>query len=456
VGAVNHNSFKHGEKMDKVLVKNYVDLGTSGDRKTILECLNHVFATISPSSAVEKSSRKLAQDIEECRRVFVIGFGKASLAMYEGIREKVKAKLSYAGIIVPEDQEITEKFQELQILRGNHPRVSELSVKSSESIIGHLRNLGKDDLVLVLISGGGSALFEIPEQGIDIRTLSSISDCMMKNGADIYELNRVRQIMSSVKGGKLAEILRPAKIRSMIISDVTGDDLSIIASGPLVKTSGNEDVRKIIESYSKKCKELGILEKIMSNKNPDKHEIGDVENLLVLKNYDYVEGVKDFLLRNKEKVVTWELGVTGEVSDVAITLTEAVRSMYSLFNDSFWLVFGGETTVNVTGKGKGGRNQELALRIMDNMEEDEKFTFASIGTDGIDGYSDAMGGITDNILKSEISRSELLETLKNSDSNTLLSKYKSAIVTGRTGTNVSDIMIMHYSGKMGGSGIDHT
>ncbi len=442
--------------MNEVLVKNYNDLGTSDDRKKILDCFINVFATISPFSAVEIYSRKLSHDIDESGRIFVIGFGKASLAMYEGIREKVKDKLCYAGIIVPKDQEVADNFPELEILRGTHPAVSELSVKSSETILGHLKNLEKEDLVLVLISGGGSALFEVPEQGIDIRTLSSISDCMMKNGADIYELNRVRQLMSSVKGGKLAGILKPAKVRSMIISDVTGDDLSIIASGPLVKPSGNEEVRKIMASYGDRCKEIVALEKIMSGHDSGRQEMGDVENLLVLKNYDYVKGVKDFLLKNEKNVVAWEPGVTGEVSEVARNLASVARSMYSLFNGSFWLVLGGETTVNVTGKGKGGRNQELALRFMDNMEDGEQFTFASIGTDGIDGYSDAMGGISDSTLKSSIQRHELLETLKNSDSNTLLSRYKSAIVTGRTGTNVSDIMILHYGGKKGGIGIDNT
>ena len=442
--------------MNKVLVENYNDLGTSDDRKKILDCLNDVFATISPFSAVQKNSRKLSQDIDAAGRIFVIGFGKASLAMYEGIRDKVRDKLFYAGIIVPKDQEVVDDFRELEILRGTHPAVSELSVKSSETILGHLKNLVKEDLVLVLISGGGSALFEIPEKGVDVQTLSSISDCMMKNGADIYELNRVRQLMSSVKGGKLADILRPAKVRSMIISDVTGDDLSIIASGPLVKPSGNEEARKIIASYGNRCREMGVLEKIISGQSSSRNEKGNVENFLVLKNYDYVEGVKDFLLKNEKNVVAWEPGVTGEVSVVAGNLASVARSMYSLFHVPFWLVLGGETTVNVTGKGKGGRNQELALRVMDIMEEGEQFTFASIGTDGIDGYSDAMGGISDSALKSKIPRHELLESLRNSDSNTLLSKYKSAIVTGRTGTNVSDIMMMHYGGKNGGTGIDHT
>ena len=435
--------------MNEVLVKNYDDIGTSVDRKMILDCLGHVFTTISPLSAVERYSQELSHDIDESERIFVIGFGKASLAMYEGIRKRVSQKLSYAGIIVPKDQEVAEKFPELEILRGTHPRVSELSVKSSEKIMGHLRNLAKEDLVIVLISGGGSALFEIPEDGIDIRTLSSIADCMMKNGADIYELNRARQLMSSVKGGKLADILQPAQVRSLIISDVTGDDLSIVASGPLVNPSGNAEVKKIIETYGDRCKEIGLLEKLLPGHDSGKQEMGNVKNILVLKNYDYIEGVKNFLLRSEKKVVTWEPGVTGEVSVVARNLASAVRSMYSLFNGSFWLVFGGETTVNVTGGGKGGRNQELSLRVMDNMEEGEQFTFASIGTDGIDGYSDAMGGISDSALKSTIQRDELLESLKNSDSNSLLSKYKSAIVTGRTGTNVSDIMIMHYCGKKG-------
>ncbi|WP_393972246.1 DUF4147 domain-containing protein [Oxyplasma meridianum] len=434
-----------------MIVKNYKDLDTTDDRRYILDSLNHVFSIVSPSLAVNNKSHELSKDMDESKRIFVIGFGKASLSMYEGVREMVKDKLSYAGIIVPQDEEVSGKFQELDILRGSHPKLSSLSIRSSENLLSHLRNLKKDDLVLVLISGGGSALFEIPEEGIDVDTFASISDCLMKNGADIYQLNRVRQMMSSVKGGKLADILSPAKVISMIISDVTGDDLSIIASGPLVRTSGNEEAMKIIASFRDKCRKIESIKGIQSAGNPGNHATADVKNFLILRNYDYVECVGNYLHERGGKVITWELGVTGEVSEVARNLTDAVRSMYALFNESFWLVFGGETTVNVTGKGKGGRNQDLALRVMDNMKEGEEFTFASIGTDGIDGYSDAMGGITDNILKSAIPRSELLETLKNSDSYTLLSKYKSAVVTGRTGTNVSDIMIMHYGGKTEGN-----
>ena len=439
-----------------MLVKNYDEVKQTEERKIILDCLNHVFSSLSPSSAVERYAEKISGDIDQSHRVFVIGFGKASLAMYSGIRKKVMDKLAYAGIIVPEDQDISMEFGELEILRGNHPKTSALSVRSSKTIIGHLNGLKNDDLVVVLISGGGSALFEIPENGVDIETLSSISDCMMKHGADIYELNRIRQLMSSVKGGKLADILKPAKVRSMIVSDVTGDELSIIASGPLVNPSDPGTVGNIISRYGDRCEGMSILEKFYSARHDGNENLKNVENLLVLRNYDYVNSAGKFLIHNGKDVIRWRMGVTGEVSDVAANLANIVRSMFRLFNKPFWLVFGGETTVNVTGKGKGGRNQELVLRFMNNMERNELFTFASTGTDGIDGYSDAMGGISDSLLKNKIPEHELLESLENSDSNTILSKYGSAVVTGRTGTNVSDMMILYYGGKTGRGRIDDT
>jgi len=439
-----------------MLVKNYEDLKQTEERKIILDCLNHVFSSLSPANAVKKYADRISDDIDQSSRVFVIGFGKASMAMYSGIREKVRKKLCYAGIIVPEDQEISEDFDELEILRGNHPKTSDLSVESSRKLMDHLKGLKDDDLVIVLISGGGSALFEIPEENIHIDTISSISECLMKNGADIYELNRVRQLLSSVKGGKLAKLLKPSKVRSMIISDVTGDDVSIIASGPLVVPSHQEEAKDIIARYRDRCKDLSVTEKISGPETTGIDDMNNVENSIVLRNYDYVKAAGNFLIDNGKDVLIWEIGVTGEVSTVAAKLSDVVRTTFALLNKPFWLVFGGETTVNVTGKGRGGRNQELVLRFMNSMDQNDLFTIASIGTDGIDGYSDAMGGISDNYLKNVIPDPEVLDALRNSDSNTLLSRYGSAILTGRTGTNVSDVMILYYGGKKDGDEIDHT
>ncbi len=416
-------------------ILNLEEVGNTSEKIYILKNIENVMNELTPENAMKNN---FYIDMEKFAHVHVIGFGKAAYGMYCGIRESVLNKLGYAGIIIPEDAEIPRGFPELEIMMGTHPYVTQLSVDSSVKLLSGIKNILPDDLIIVLISGGGSSLFEIPEKGIKIGDIMAISREIMNNDGDIYTLNRIRSILSSVKGGKLARLLYPATIVSYIISDVIYDDMSIIASGPLVEPDFTGDLSNLIDKYvrnpelSKIIRENGIFIK------PDERYFSNVENHIILDNYDFVNTI--FNVMQGEKI---NLGsnINGDVNSVAANIVSLLRSVYNLKGRGFRFVCGGETTVNVKGTGSGGRNQELVLKLLKSMKNNEEYTFCSIGTDGIDGKSVAAGGIVDQ--NTEIQ--DLDEYLINNDSYTALLKCHGAIMTGRTGNNVSDIIAGYYS-----------
>ncbi|BAB59939.1 glycerate kinase [Thermoplasma volcanium GSS1] len=414
-------------------VKNISDVAYDERRAFIFRTLNEVFKDFEPNKVTEKAVNEI--DLNKYAGVYVIGFGKAAYEMYLGVREHVKRKLKYAGIIIPSDQEV-QYLPELDILRGTHPLTSTLSVTSSKKLLSKARP-SANDLVLVLISGGGSSLFEIPQEGITIDQMASISRAMMDHSANIYELNTIRSALSSVKGGKLARILYPATIIALIISDVPGDDISIIASGPLAENKLDPSA-----VYAKYRDIIPIdITKYVENSSIEDLYFRNVMNRIILSNRDFVF---EIYKRINEPIVSFGSNIQGDVTEVSEAFVRSIYEISKIKGKSFWFVAGGETTVNVKGNGIGGRNLELALRFM-KLANFSDFLFLSIGTDGIDGVSPAAGGIVSSDMKLKISSQELEETLDRNDAFTLLSAYHGAIMTGRTGNNVSDIMVGYVS-----------
>ena len=417
-------------------ILNLEEIGDTDKKLLILKNIENAMNELTPEKAMRNNFHI---PLEKFEHIYLIGFGKAAYGMYSGIRDKIQDKLEYAGIIIPDDEKIVMEFPELHVMRGTHPYVSQMSVDSSVKLISEIKNISSNDLIIVLISGGGSSLFEIPEKGISISDIMAISKEIMDNDGNIYTLNRIRSRLSSVKGGKLAKLLYPAKVVSYIISDVIYDDMSIIASGPLVQPDFNGDISELIEEYVMDPVLVKlILEKGVSGTVENKY-FSSVENHIILNNYNFVNAI--FSSMDGEKI---NLGsnINGDVNSVAEGIVNLLRTLYSMKGRGFMFVCGGETTVNVHGNGSGGRNQELVLKLLKSMKRDENFTFCAIGTDGIDGKSPAAGGIVDQ--DTEISN---LDTyLKNNDSYTALSSCKGAIMTGRTGNNVSDIIAGYYSG----------
>ncbi len=416
-------------------IKNKNDISTNDKRKFFINIIEKVFNELSPEKIINK---KFNPDFNEYNNIYVIGFGKASFKMYSGIRNKIIGKVKYAGIIVPEDENDKNAYSELNILKGTHPYISELSVNSSRELLSNLKDLNENDLVIVLISGGGSSLFEIPVDNVSANDIMNISKEIMKNGGDIYSLNYMRSVLSDVKNGKLSKYLYPANIVSYIISDVIYDDLSIIASGPLKQTDNDFNINKLLNKYIKDDKLKNIIINNYKNYKIENKYFKKITNNIILKNNDFVNKFYEYMDTNS---INLGSNINGDVDDVSGELAKVLRSVYSIKKSSFSFVGGGETTVNVRGNGRGGRNQELVLRLLKNMKNNENFVFVSIGTDGIDGMSDAAGGIVDNTTKI----SDLEYYLNNNDSYTALLKNHGVIITGRTGNNVSDIIMGYYS-----------
>lgn len=428
------------------LIRNQNELCFTTERRILSEVLENAFSQLSPAKILRKEINGLISSINPVGKLYVIGFGKASLKMYEGIRDVTGDRATFSALIIPVGETVTAHYQELEILRGNHPIPGDDTLQSSLKLWEAIQEHSPEDVFVVLISGGGSALFEIPDDNLSIKDIGLTAKCLMNSGADIRELNIIRHLMSKVKGGKLAGHLYPSQVYSYVISDVPGDDLQLISSGPLTKPEYSEaEVSQIVEKYSPTCHDL---EKIYENSG--KTVVNDaafknVHQKIILKNLDFVSAISSYLSSLDNTVFKLDTPVTGNVDDVAAHLTEQARMRYQSTGKPVWLIAGGETTAIVRGNGIGGRNCELSLRVALKMNKDEDFMFASIGTDGIDGVSPAMGGVTDSWFKGNVQESDIENSLEESDSYTLLQMHNSAIMTGYTGTNVSDVFILYYS-----------
>ncbi|MHB1709660.1 MAG: DUF4147 domain-containing protein [Thermoplasmataceae archaeon] len=429
-----------------VAVKNAREINTGEKGKFLIEALPGLFDALSPENSIGKYREEISSLSESHSRIFVVGFGKAAYNMYAGIRKFLKKVPVVADIIVPDQLEIENTFGELRILRGTHPETSVKSEQATEAVLSDLDEMKETDIVFVLISGGGSSLFEKPETGFNIDEISRIGKCMMLNGADIREMNAVRGAMSAVKSGKFAALLYPATVKAYIISDVIGDDIAVIASGPLNAPSAHREfINGTITKYSGLCgySAKNLISK--ANSITGRKYFNRVSNTVVLRNHDFVTGLSKLIEDSWGDVTVLGSDIGGEVNTVSGRIADACRVIYDLKGHGFWLIFGGETTVRVAGEGKGGRNQELAVRIALEMKPGEHYTIMAIGTDGIDGKSPAMGGIIDENSMSDLKNIGIEPYLSDSDSYTLLSKGRSALVTGFTGTNVSDICAIHYN-----------
>ncbi len=415
-------------------IMNENELRSDGLRKEIIDAIKYAFSENDPAYKV-KSFLDRINDLKNYNRIFVIGFGKASYEMYLGAQSALQNRIAYGGIIVPDDSPVVKEKINAEIFYGTHPILSDKSIESTRTLISRLPKLEKDDLVIVLISGGGSSLFEMLRPGISLPKYQQIIKCMMDNGANIYELNAIRSIFSLVKGGKLRDFLCPARVLSLIISDVPGDDVNFIASGPLSDPPDRDLIDRTIKKFRTKCS-LDIDQPIYQESKKCQ-----VENNIIIKNLNFVSSIYEYFSRRNYQVLNLGSGITGSVSSVSRNIHEVLKGYYALIKKPYFFVGGGETTVNVKGSGIGGRNLELCLRYILNTKRNEKYIFSSIGTDGIDGPSNAMGGIVDNLTENKISRNKIKRYLRNSESLTPLKISGDVIVTGRTGNNVSDVFI---------------
>lgn len=428
-----------------------------------LNLANPFYVTINALSYNRESHilrvKKQTVNLNEFRRVYVIAFGKASIAMTEGLYNVLGSEIEAGLIISPFTRETKLPKDKFEIFVSSHPHPDERSVHAAELILSFLNSkVTENDLLFVLISGGGTSLIFKPIPPLTVHEFLKINSMLLKSGLSINEINVIRKHLSIFGGGKLLNHIPSKKVISLIISDVVGDDISTIASGPTSPdTYTFQDVQKIltsahlidkIPSAALKIISEGINKGINETLKPGSPLLNKVVNVIIFRNLDLLQSLKAFFEKRNIKPIIITSSLVGEAREVAKVIyaiaNDAIK--YTLFGEPpLVFLLGGETTVTVRGTGLGGRNQELVSSFLQSMKLSDKVIIASFGTDGIDGPTDAAGAICDWETKkvSIKKRLSVHEYLMNNDSYNLLKQLNALIFTGYTGSNVNDVVIVY-------------
>lgn len=420
------------------VIKNYDKLNLNENRKIALDLIETAFASITPEEIFKKnfslSPNKILQlnnehfDLNDYENVYLIGFGKGSALMCRIIEEKLGEKLT-AGFDI--DVIDSLEFQKVDYTKGTHPLPSEENINYTNKVLNATSNLTDKDLVLVVICGGGSAMFEAPVN-LNLEKLEKLFKDMLNSGANITEMNIVRKHISLVKGGGFAKHLFPATVASLIFSDVPGNDLSTIASGTTVKDSHSiSDAKNILEKY-----ELtnDIIEDIFAETPKEDKYFEKVHNILMLSNLTAINAMKKKAEESgfNSRILTDKLQ-----GDAKVLGEKLIRNT----KPGEILLAGGESTIKVTGNGKGGRNQALALYALPYIEDDT--LLASFDSDGWDFYELA-GAIVDIESVKKVKEQNINVEIykKDDDSYAFFEKIGDGIITGKLESNVSDLYIV--------------
>ncbi|WP_448524020.1 glycerate kinase type-2 family protein [Pseudothermotoga sp.] len=405
------------------------------DALTIVEeSIQHVL----PDNAVKQKLKEL-----NLSRVVLVAIGKAAWRMAKAAKEMLGEKVE-KGIVITKYKHSEGEIEGLEIYEAGHPIPDENTIKATERAIEIVQGLSEEDTVLFLVSGGGSSLFEKPKGSLTLKQLQSITDQLLKSGANIEEINAVRKHLSEVKGGRFAQRVFPARVVCLILSDVLSNRLDVIASGPAHPDfSTVEDALNVLKKYSIRVDE-NVLKEL---KDETPKSLSNVESYIVAdlklaceKAVKVAErlGYNSAILTTSLDCEAKEAGFF--VGSIARELVDHDRPL----KKPCALVLGGETVVHVKGKGKGGRNQELALAAALKISGLNDVVVCSVGTDGTDGPTDAAGGIVDGKTVQRIRNSGLdpEELLENNDSYNALKISNDLLITGPTGTNVNDLILI--------------
>ena len=392
-----------------------------------------------PGTAVENALR--AHNFKG--KIHMVAIGKAAWTMAKAASDFLGDKLA-RGIVVTKYEHSMGDLPKCDIYEAGHPVSDENTIAATHECVKLAESLTGNDELLFLVSGGGSALFEKPLEGITLEDVQSISNHLLASGADIVEMNMIRKRLSAVKAGRFAQLAAPAKVFAIILSDVLGDRLDSIASGPAVPDNSTaEDAAKVAEKYGLKLTELQS--KYLAQETPK--EINNVEIVIT--------GSVRTLCESAAKTAQ-QLGYTpfvltttmnceaAEAGRLLATIAADTKAGRNSFKTPCAIIAGGETVVTLKGKGKGGRNQEMALAAAKGIAGlDDTLVFA-LGSDGTDGPTDAAGGIADGntLAKLRAANIDIDKTLANNDSYNALKAVDGLIITGPTGTNVNDVVVV--------------
>jgi len=396
---------------------------------------------------------ELTLHLSDYRHIYLIGIGKGVAPMAAAMEEILGERLYKSRIIVKYDH--GQPLNKTEVYEAGHPIPDANTLKGSQKLLELAREARADDLVFVLITGGGSALFELLPQSMGLEDLAHINSMLIASGASIDEINTVRKHLSLVKGGRLAGHISPARCVSLILSDVIGDPLESIASGPTAPDPTMfADARNILEKYNLWNKLSPQIRLIIEGKNekvgesPGKNDpvFRKVNNIIIGNNRLALETLRTVAQDDGYKTLILTDRAEGEAREIGVFLAGLIRSAKKSgipFSSPGCLIFGGEPTVTIKGKGKGGRNQELALAVLLALRNfDEPYYFCSVGSDGTDGPTDAAGAWIDEKTWQKVidKNMDARIYLENNDAYHFFQAINQLIITGPTRTNVMDLI----------------
>jgi hydroxypyruvate reductase len=401
------------------------------------------------------TSKTVTYDIEAFERIIVVGMGKATALMAKAVDGILGNVISEGCVVVKYGH--TAELETIRLLEAGHPLPDENGLQGAREIARLVEEAAEKDLIIFLISGGGSALLPLPATGVELVEKQNITSQLLKCGADIQEINTIRKHISIVKGGQLARLAYPATIVSMILSDVVGDRLDTIASGPTVPDATTfSDALKIVNKYDllekipqsiRKRLEAGVRGEITDTPKDGDKVFKKAHNIIVGSNNIALQAIAEQAKKIGLNAIILSSAIEGEAKEVAKVLSAVAKEMTISGNPipaPACVISGGETTVTIEGKGKGGRNQELGLSAAIAIDGLDNLVILSGGTDGSDGPTDAAGAIVDGntIERARQQRIDAHQFLRNNDAYNFLKQTHDLLITGPTNTNVMDIHII--------------
>ncbi|MEW5746869.1 MAG: glycerate kinase [Nitrospirota bacterium] len=451
-------------------------------RDILADLFHAALHAVDPYEAVRRyeATLRAAYNGGGFERLVVIGFGKASCPMAKAVEDMLPGLIT-DGVVITKYGHCLAPFIPggigpggigpggigpggigpggIRVFEAGHPVPDENGVRGAEEIISLLQRADERTLVLCLISGGGSALCVAPYDGMGLAEKQAVTDLLLKAGATIDELNTVRKHLSRVKGGRLAELAAPARVVTLILSDVIGDKLDVIASGPTAPDPTiYQDALAVLDKYMLMERSpqvaLEIIYRGVSGIWPETPKAGNplfgrVENIVIGSNKKALDAVAEKAAALSLETALLSSELSGEAREAGRRLARAAREAQASLRRSgadcpLCLISGGETTVTVTGSGRGGRNTELALAFAIEVAGVEGITLLSAGTDGTDGPTDAAGAVVDGATVSR-GLSAGLDAgtfLGNNNSYTFFKTTGELLITGPTGTNVMDLQLI--------------
>lgn len=388
---------------------------------------------VQPDEAV----RKALSGKEFPGRIFLVAAGKAAWQMAKTASDYLGDRIE-KGIVVTKYNHVQGEICKIQCIEAGHPIPDHNSFYGTEKAMDLVKNLKKEDTVLFLLSGGGSALFEFPL--IEAEELQNITKQLLACGADIVEINTIRKRLSAVKGGKFAQMCEPAKVFSIVLSDILGNPLEMIASGPSCADSTTcEEAEKILEKYHIVLSEHA--KKMIQTETPKKLTNVSVEITGSVKELCHASKDACEQLGFETMILTDHLCCQAKEAG---SFLSSIAKSYQESQKDVAFIAGGETVVKLKGTGMGGRNQELALAAAPGISGLKHTAVFSIGSDGTDGPTNAAGGYVDGDTEGELKELgiDIYQVLDNNDAYHALEKTRGLIITGPTGTNVNDVSIV--------------